>query len=190
LGVAATGIGRSARGAVRRYFRWNEPESAVDGASHDQYLSTWHLSGTRPATSHEPAMPLRMTARRSGSMAIVLNHTIVPAKDNRAAARFFADTFGLSYDGSDHGHFAPVRVNSTLTLLFDTEEPFESHHYAFHVSDAEFDAILGRVRRAGISYGSAPWSIADGKLNDWGGGRGVYFKDPNGHILELMTVPQ
>lgn len=124
-------------------------------------------------------------------MAIVLNHTIVPAKDKRAAARFFADMFGLRYDAADdHGHFAPVRVNDTLTLLFDNEDGFKSHHYAFHVGDAEFDAVLGRVKRAGLAYGSAPWSIADGKLNDWGGGRGVYFKDPDGHILELMTVPQ
>ena len=124
-------------------------------------------------------------------MAIMLNHTIVPAKDKRAAARFFADMFGLSYDAADdHAHFAPVRVNDTLTLLFDNADGFESHHYAFHVGDAEFDAILGRVQRARLTYGSAPWSIADGKLNDWGGGRGVYFKDPDGHILELMTVPQ
>ncbi len=124
-------------------------------------------------------------------MAIVLNHTIVPAKDKRAAARFFADTFGLSYDASnDSEHFAPVRVNDTLTLLFDTEDEFESHHYAFHVSDEEFDAIFGRIKRAGMTYGSAPWSLNDGKLNDWGSGRGVYFRDPNGHILELMTVPQ
>ncbi len=124
-------------------------------------------------------------------MAIVLNHTIVPTKDKQAAARFFADMFGLRYDASDdHGHFAPVRVNDALTLLFDNEDGFKSHHYAFHVGDAEFDAILGRVKRAGLTYGSAPWSIADGKLNDWGGGRGVYFKDPDGHILELMTVPQ
>ena len=79
-------------------------------------------------------------------MAIMLNHTIVPARDKRAAARFFADTFGLSYDTSDdHAHFAPVRVNDTLTLLFDTEDAFNSHHYAFHVGDAEFDAILARV---------------------------------------------
>src|SRR5215813_6105565 len=96
-----------------------------------------------------------MTTRRSGSMAIVLNHTIVPAKDQRAAARFFAETFGLSYDASDdHSHFAPVRVNDTLTLLFDTADGFKSHHYAFHVADAEFDAILARVKRAGLTYGS------------------------------------
>jgi catechol 2,3-dioxygenase-like lactoylglutathione lyase family enzyme len=124
-------------------------------------------------------------------MTIVLNHTIVPVKDKRASARFFADMFGLSYDASGgHGHFAPVRVNDTLTLLFDDAEAVKSQHYAFHVSDTEFDAILARVKRAGLIWGSAPWSIADGKLNDWGGGRGVYFKDPDGHILELMTVPQ
>jgi catechol 2,3-dioxygenase-like lactoylglutathione lyase family enzyme len=61
---------------------------------------------------------------------------------------------------------------------------------SFHVSDAEFDAILGRIKTAGLSYGSAPWILDDGKINDWDGGRGFYFKDPNGHVLELMTVPQ
>src|SRR5207244_2272442 len=104
-------------------------------------------------------------------MAITLNHTIVPARDKAAAARFFAQLFGLSFDGAD-GHFAPVRVNDTLTLLFDDEtEPFASHHYAFHVGEAELDAVLGRVKAAGLAFGSAPWSLTDGKLNDWNGGR-------------------
>ena len=120
---------------------------------------------------------------------IVLNHTIVPARDKRASARFFADVFGLPFN--EHAdHFAPVKVNDTLTLLFAQEKEFEHHHYAFHVSDAEFDAIFGRVKQAGLAYGSAPWSIDDRKLNDWNGGRGVYFRDPDGHVLELMTVPQ
>jgi len=122
-------------------------------------------------------------------MTITLNHTIVPARDKVAAARFFARIFGLRFNGRSD-HFAPVRVNKSLTLLFDDDSSFESHHYAFHVSKAEFDAILRRNRKAKIPYGSAPWSLEDGKLNDWGGGRGVYFKDPNGHVLELMTVPQ
>jgi len=122
-------------------------------------------------------------------MTITLNHTIVPARDKIAAARFFADIFGLEFDG-EGDHFAPVRVNDTLTLLFDTDGAPPVQHYAFHVSDGEFDAIFGRVKKAGLTYGSAPWSLDDGKLNDWGGGRGVYFKDPNGHVLELMTVPQ
>jgi catechol 2,3-dioxygenase-like lactoylglutathione lyase family enzyme len=136
---------------------------------------------------------MRAAQREEGAdqMTIVLNHTIVPVKDKQASARFFADTFGLPYDTADnHAHFAPVRVNDTLTLLFDNAAVVPQQHYAFHVTDAEFDAIFERVKRAGITYGSAPWSITDGKLNNWGGGRGVYFKDPDGHILELMTAPQ
>ena len=122
-------------------------------------------------------------------MTIDLNHTIVPARDKVAAARFFADIFGLPFDARS-GHFAPVRVNDSLTFLFDDDASFDSHHYAFQVNDAEFDSIFERIKQAGLTYGSAPWSLDDGKLNDWNGGRGVYFKDPNGHILELMTVPQ
>jgi hypothetical protein len=76
-------------------------------------------------------------------MTITLNHTIVPAHDKGAAARFFAQIFGLRFDRTE-GHFAPVRVNETLTLLFDDDDAFESHHLAFHVGDAEFDAILAR----------------------------------------------
>jgi catechol 2,3-dioxygenase-like lactoylglutathione lyase family enzyme len=121
-------------------------------------------------------------------MAITLNHTIVPARDKVAAATFFARIFGLRRGRTNY--FAPVRVNKNLTLLFDDDGKFESHHYAFHVSEREFDAIFARVKKAGLAYGSAPWSLEDGELNDWGGGRGVYFKDPDGHVLELMTVPQ
>jgi catechol 2,3-dioxygenase-like lactoylglutathione lyase family enzyme len=66
-------------------------------------------------------------------------------------------------------------------------ERFEVHHYAFKVNDEEFDAILGRVQGAGIAYGSDPWNLENRELNSWNGGRGVYFRDPDGHILELMT---
>jgi catechol 2,3-dioxygenase-like lactoylglutathione lyase family enzyme len=122
-------------------------------------------------------------------MTVSLNHTIVPARDKEAAARLFAQLFGLEYSGTAE-HFAPVRINDTLTFLFGDDINFESHHYAFHLSDAEFDGIFHRVRDAGLTYGSAPWSAEDGKLNTWGGGRGVYFRTPDGHLLELMTVPQ
>jgi catechol 2,3-dioxygenase-like lactoylglutathione lyase family enzyme len=121
-------------------------------------------------------------------MTIVLNHTIVPARDKAAAARFFAGLFGLKTEPT--GYFAPVRLNEHTTLLFEDDSSFASHHYAFHVSDAEFDAIFGRVKEEGLAYGSGPGSLDDGKLNNWNGGRGVYFKDPDGHVLELMTVPQ
>jgi catechol 2,3-dioxygenase-like lactoylglutathione lyase family enzyme len=121
-------------------------------------------------------------------MTITLNHTIIPARDKAKSAKFFAQLFGLRRGRTTY--FAPVRVNKTLTLLFDDDSKFESHHYAFHVSEREFDAIFTRVRKAKLAYGSAPWSLDDGKLNDWGGGRGFYFKDLDGHVLELMTVPQ
>ena len=91
-------------------------------------------------------------------MAIVLNHTIVPARDKKAAARFFAQIFGLKCERA--GYFAPVRVNEQTTLLFDDTDAFQSHHYAFHVSDAEFDAIFDRVKAAGLAYGSAPESAS------------------------------
>ncbi len=84
-------------------------------------------------------------------MVIVLNHTIVPAHNKVAAARFFARIFGLPLNKTS-GHFAPVRVNRTLTLLFDEENEFESHHYAFLVSKKEFAAILRRIEEAGIVY--------------------------------------
>jgi catechol 2,3-dioxygenase-like lactoylglutathione lyase family enzyme len=119
-------------------------------------------------------------------MAITLNHTIVPAHDKEESARFFAEVFGLSYDGPS-GHFAPVRVNETLTMDFDNRESIEHHHYAFHVSDEEFDEIFGRVKEMGLVYGSVPGHQDDMQINTRRGGRGFYFKDPNGHSLELLT---
>lgn len=122
-------------------------------------------------------------------MTIVLDHTIVPARDKDASARFFAQIFGLPYDGI-RGHFAPVHVNETLTLDFDTRDAFESHHYAFYIGDEEFDAILERVQAAGRPYGSGPNSSEDGRINTRRGGRGFYFADLDGHLLEVMTRPE
>jgi catechol 2,3-dioxygenase-like lactoylglutathione lyase family enzyme len=120
-------------------------------------------------------------------MAILLDHTIVPAHDNEASARFFARIFGLEYTGP-MSHFAPVRLNDTLVLDFDTWPTFEPHHYAFKVSEPDFDAIFGRVKEAAISYGSGPRSPDDMSINHRHGGRGFYFKDPNGHLLEVLTA--
>jgi catechol 2,3-dioxygenase-like lactoylglutathione lyase family enzyme len=122
-------------------------------------------------------------------MTIVLDHTIVPARDKDAAARFFAEIFGLRYEGV-RGHFAPVRINESLTFDFDNRQDFESHHYAFYISDEEFDAILARVQAAGRQYGSGPNSPEDGQINTRRGGRGFYFRDLDGHLLEVMTRPE
>ncbi|MGH8653420.1 MAG: VOC family protein [Gammaproteobacteria bacterium] len=121
-------------------------------------------------------------------MAIELNHTVVPARDKVASAKFFARILGLAFDESAVGYFAPVRVNDALTLDFSGSDRIAIHHYAFKVSDDEFDAIFKRIEEEGIPYGSGPSSREDMKINHRGGGRGVYFDDPNGHILELLTV--
>jgi catechol 2,3-dioxygenase-like lactoylglutathione lyase family enzyme len=120
-------------------------------------------------------------------MTIMLDHTIVPAHDNEASAAFFARIFGLRFEGAV-SHFAPVRVNDTLVLDFDTRGTFDAQHYAFKVSDPEFDAIFQRIKDAGIAYGSGPFSSEDMAINHHNHGRGLYFKDPNGHLLEILTA--
>ena len=121
-------------------------------------------------------------------MAIELNHHLVPARDKEGSARFYERMFGFKYEGI-LGPFAPVRIpDQALTLdFYDSEEAFSSQHYAFKVSEEEFDTIFGRVKAAGLVYGSGPFTPEDGEINHWNGGRGVYFRDPNGHLLELLT---
>ena len=122
-------------------------------------------------------------------MAILLDHTIVPARDKLASAKFFAEIFGLSLKPGD-GYFAQVQLNDSLTFDFADEPEPQSHHYAFHISEAEFDAIYERVKSKGLPYGSGPYNHRDGKIYTPRGGRGFYFEDPNGHLLEVMTVPE
>lgn len=128
-------------------------------------------------------------------MSIHLDHIIVPAKHKRAAAQFFADIFGLQVKpGEDY--FTQVQIDEHLTFDFADAAEFgngdngQSHHYAFHISEADFDAIFARVKAKGIGYGSGPFSARNGEINTRRGGRGFYFKDPNGHLLEVMTVPE
>jgi catechol 2,3-dioxygenase-like lactoylglutathione lyase family enzyme len=119
-----------------------------------------------------------------------LDHTIVPARDKRAAAAFFAGVFGLRVKPG-RGYFAQVQVNESLTLDFgEATGPVPSHHYAFHVGEAEFEAIFRRVKAKGIPYGSEPHRHTDGRINRRRGGRGFYFADPDGHLFEVMTVPE
>ena len=120
-------------------------------------------------------------------MTVELNHTIVPSHDKVASARFYQEMFGFEYNGA-MGHFEPVRIeNQALTLDFDNRESFERHHYAFKVSEEEFDTIFTRIEERKLTYGSGPFTPEDGEINHWNGGRGVYFRDPSGHLLELLT---
>ena len=122
-------------------------------------------------------------------MPITLNHTIVPSRDKTGSAAFLARIMGLGAPGAV-GHFVQVRVNGDLALDYDNRDTFDSHHYAFYVSDAEFDEIFGRIKSEGVRYGSQPNAPTNGEINTRRGGRGLYFADPDGHLMEIMTVPE
>lgn len=119
-------------------------------------------------------------------MTITLNHTIVPALNNEAAARFFAEIMGLDYAGPDR-HFAPVRINDHLTIDYLTVEEPEGHHLAFDVDPATFDAILGRLQHHGIPYGNEPTQPDNGRIDHPLCPRGLYFVDPTGNLYEIMS---
>lgn len=120
-------------------------------------------------------------------MTITLNHTIVPCFNNVESAKFYCGLFGFEYIGG-FSRFIVARVNDTLWLDFDSREKFDSHHYAFKVSEQEFDEIFGRLQIENIKYGSGPCEADDMAINHDYGGRGVYFRDPNNHLLEILTV--
>ena len=121
-------------------------------------------------------------------MEITLNHTIVPSHNNVDSAKFYAKIFDFEFV-KEWAHFAIVKVNSSLSLDFVTAtKEFSSHHYAFKVSDQEFDNIFNRIKSNQISFGSGPRSLEDGEINHHHNGRGVYFKDPSNHILEIITT--
>ena len=131
-------------------------------------------------------------------MTIELNHTVIPARDKIASARFFAKILGLVFDEAAVDYFAPVKVNESLTMDFADRDHWASdltgkrkhevHHYAFKVTETEFDEMFARLKAEGIPYGSEPNALNNMDINHRGGGRGVYFRDPDGHIMELLTV--
>jgi catechol 2,3-dioxygenase-like lactoylglutathione lyase family enzyme len=122
-------------------------------------------------------------------MTIKLNHTIVHARDKRASAKFMADILGLD-EPVPFGPFLGVVTANEVTLDFlETDEEFIVEHYAFLVSDAEFDAIFGRIQQRALPYWADPGRQQVNRINTRDGGRGVYFEDPSGHLLEILTRP-
>jgi extradiol dioxygenase family protein len=119
-------------------------------------------------------------------MTVTLNHTIVHAHDKEATAKFLTDILGLA-PHRNLAHFAVVQVGETSLDLIQTDEKIASRHFAFLVSEAEFDQIFARLRARGIAYWADPFHRQPGEINHWDDGRGVYFDDPNGHLLEVIT---
>lgn len=123
-------------------------------------------------------------------MAVLFNHTIVYATDKEASAEFFTQIFGLGAPQPMFGHFMTVTLGDGVALDYakagGTVQP---QHYAFLVSEDDFDGILARVQDTGIDYWADPARSRPHEINHNDGGRGVYFTDPDGHVLEAITRP-
>ncbi|MDT5009719.1 MAG: hypothetical protein QOH57_1336 [Mycobacterium sp.] len=122
-------------------------------------------------------------------MSIAFNHTIVAAKDKHESAAFFTELFGLPA-AKPAGHFLAVEVEHGVSLDFaDSGDEITPQHYAFLVAEADFDAIYGRIRDRYMPHWADPRASRPGEINHNDGGRGVYFRDPAGHFLEILTRP-
>jgi hypothetical protein len=122
-------------------------------------------------------------------MTAQLNHTIVWCSNQGVSARFLADILGRPAPAR-FGHFDVVDLDNGVSLDFaNAESPIRPQHYAFLISEAEFDAVLGRITERGLDYWADPMRRRPGEINHNDGGRGVYFPDPDGHYLEVITRP-
>lgn len=119
-------------------------------------------------------------------MAVVLDHHIIPTRDKEESAKFLAGVLGLPYEGL-HGKFAPVKVGETI-LDFDTRPEVPRLHYAFKVSEEEFDGVVARLKLDEVPFGSEHDGTYNGRINERAGGRGLYFPDPCGHSWEVITA--
>jgi catechol 2,3-dioxygenase-like lactoylglutathione lyase family enzyme len=122
-------------------------------------------------------------------MPIQLNHTIVKARDPRASAELLAALLGRGAPVR-YGPFLGVEIDNAVTLDFmQVDGEVDSQHYAFLVSESEFDEIFRRIRAHGITYWADPGKHRPGEINHGDGGRGFYWNDPDGHFLEILTRP-
>ncbi|MFC0844304.1 VOC family protein [Streptomyces noboritoensis] len=126
----------------------------------------------------------------SSAPAVQLNHTAVYASDRHLSAEFLAAILGLKV-GAPFGPFLPVDLGNGVTLDYyeKRDEPIQSQHYAFLVPEERFDAMIGRLEAVGVTYYADPDHTEPGRTNRLFGGRGAYFKDPDGHNMEIMTRP-
>jgi catechol 2,3-dioxygenase-like lactoylglutathione lyase family enzyme len=119
----------------------------------------------------------------------VLNHTIVEAHDRDATAHYYAEVLGLQ-PPVELGPFAVLAVSDDTTLdVIRSDGEIHPQHYAFLVTESEFDEIFARLQDGGQQFWADPSRTQDGEINHWDDGRGVYFDDPNGHLLEIITRP-
>ena len=122
-------------------------------------------------------------------MTVELNHTIVWARDRAASAAFLAGILDLPV-GAPVGPFVPIRLGNGVTLDYADAPSVAWQHYAFLLGEPEFDAAWARLRDAGLTWYADPFHRRPGEINHELGGRGLYFSDPDGHNMELLTVAE
>jgi catechol 2,3-dioxygenase-like lactoylglutathione lyase family enzyme len=122
-------------------------------------------------------------------MGVLLNHTIAWCSDQKRSATFLTQILGLS-PPKRFAHFLVVELENGVSIdYFQTTEHIALQHFAFLVTESEFDEILSRIRELGLEIWADPARTKPGEINRYDGGRGVYFKDPDGHLLEIITRP-
>ena len=122
-------------------------------------------------------------------MAVQLNHTIVRVNDKQESATFLSQILGVA-EPVPFGPFLVVQVDNDVSLDFaDDHGPVHPQHYAFLVDEDRFDEIFGRIRERGLTYWADPFRHREGEINHNDGGRGVYWEEPSGHFLEIITRP-
>jgi catechol 2,3-dioxygenase-like lactoylglutathione lyase family enzyme len=122
-------------------------------------------------------------------VSVQLNHTIVSCRDQQRSAAFLTGILGLPA-ATRFGHFLVVAADNDVSLDFaETSSDITAQHYAFLVGEADFDAAFGRITEQGLTYWADPGRSRPGVINTRDGGRGLYFEDPDGHLMEILTRP-
>ena len=122
-------------------------------------------------------------------MSAQLNHTIVWCRDNKRSSAFLADILGLPAPVPFH-HFMVVALDNGVSMDFmEKEGDVAFQHYAFLIGESDFDAVFARIQAKGLTYWADPARSRPQEINHNDGGRGVYFPDPDGHLLEVITRP-
>lgn len=122
-------------------------------------------------------------------MAVKLNHTIVFSRDKQQSADFLAQILGRPAP-VPFGPFLTVQLDNEITLDFiEGDDTISPQHYAFLISDPEFDEIFARIRARDLPYWADPFRRRPGQINTEDGGRRIYFEDPSRHFMEILTRP-
>ena len=130
-----------------------------------------------------------MARKEDRNVSVQLNHTIVWCRDKQKSATFLTEILGLP-SPTRFGPMLVVQLNNSVSLdFYENDGEISSQHYAFLIGEDDFDQVFARIRGRGLQHWADPGKHRTGEINRNDGGRGVYFEDPDGHLLEVITRP-